>query len=82
MAKDVKLYLEDILLSIAAIESHLAGIIYFSQYENNLKVSDAVERRISIIGEAVFKADKLDKSLFISNKKNGYWTKAYHYSRL
>ncbi|HRH48358.1 MAG TPA: DUF86 domain-containing protein [Panacibacter sp.] len=67
MNPDVAKYIEDIRISIEAIESHMAGIIKLHQYENDLKTIDSVERRLAIIGEALFKAEKLEKNLPVSN---------------
>lgn len=61
----LKKYLEDILLFI---EIHVKGIHAFSDYENNLTVTDAVERRLAIIGEAMYQINKIDKAILITNK--------------
>lgn len=61
-------YLFDIADSIEIIEDHLSGINSFAEYENDLKTIDAVERRLSIIGEALNKAAKLNPQLEITNK--------------
>lgn len=67
MNPDVSKYIEDVRLSIEIIESHMTGISGFKQYENDLKTIDSVERRLAIIGEALFKAEKLEKNLPLSN---------------
>lgn len=69
MKPDILKYLEDILLSIGIIEEHVLGIKNFQQYEGDQKTIDSVERRLAIIGEALFKANKLDELLDISDKK-------------
>ena len=61
-------YLEDILLSINAIELHLKDVHSLTDYENNLTVRDAVERRLAIIGEATTQINKIDKSISITDK--------------
>ena len=69
MKPDIRKYLEDMLLSIEIIEEHLNGIKSLLEYEADQKTIDSVERRLAIIGEALFKADKLDEFLIISDKK-------------
>ncbi|MFA5879625.1 MAG: DUF86 domain-containing protein [Candidatus Margulisiibacteriota bacterium] len=49
--RKISLYIEDILNSIAAIESYLVGITQ-EQFEDNKMVTDAVIRNFEIIGEA------------------------------
>jgi len=68
MNPDIAKYLEDVRLSIEAIGHHLQHAPSFDAYKNNLTVIDAVERRLSIIGEALFKADKIDKQIVITDK--------------
>jgi uncharacterized protein with HEPN domain len=69
MDKDISKYLEDVRQSIDLIESHLMNIDSLNVYENDLKTIDAVERRLAIIGEAIFKMDKLDKDIAITDKR-------------
>jgi uncharacterized protein with HEPN domain len=45
--------LSDIKFSILAIEDFTHGISSFSAYQDDLKTQSAVERQLSIIGEAV-----------------------------
>jgi uncharacterized protein with HEPN domain len=61
-------YLFDITDSIEIIENHLLRISSLTEYTNDLKTIDAVERRLSIIGEALNKAVKLNTQLEITNK--------------
>ncbi len=61
-------YLFDITDSIEIIENHLLRISSLTEYTNDLKTIDAVERRSSIIGEALNKAVKLNTQLEITNK--------------
>lgn len=68
MDHDINKYLFDILTSINAIELHLSDIENIAKYKNSLKTRDAVERRLSIIGEALNKANKINDQLNISNK--------------
>lgn len=68
MNPDIAKYLEDIRLSIGIIEHHISDVPSFDAYQNEITKVDAVERRLAIIGEALFKADKLDKLLPVSDK--------------
>ncbi len=61
-------HLEDILLSINAIEFHVREVVSLTDYENNLTVKDAVERRLAIIGEALNQINKREKTISITNK--------------
>ncbi len=56
MNPDFIKYLQDILDSIKVIEFHLAEIESFSDYAKTIQLIDAVERRLAIIGEALWKA--------------------------
>jgi uncharacterized protein with HEPN domain len=62
-------YVEDILDSIEMIEFHLRDINSFSEYSSNLTVIDAVERRLAIIGEALWKISKLHPELEVTDQK-------------
>jgi len=68
MSPEIGKLLTDILKSIDTIEAHLQNVLSLSVYRDNIMVKDAVERRLAIIGEALWKADKLDKTLNISSK--------------
>jgi len=52
MKRDIRVYLEDILNSIARIEAYTTDMT-LEQFEGNGQVQDAVIRRLEIIGEAV-----------------------------
>ena len=62
-------YLEDIRLSIQAIESYISDLATLEDYQEDAETIDADERRLAIIGEALFKADKVNPDLEITNKK-------------
>ena len=51
MKRDLRLYVEDIWESIAAIEEYTRGISR-TGFENNPQMQDAVARRLETIGEA------------------------------
>jgi uncharacterized protein with HEPN domain len=69
MNLEIKKLLQDVFNSIILIESHLQNAAILADYTNNDLIIDAVERRLAIIGEALWKADKKDAALPISNKK-------------
>ena len=69
MKPEIFKYLEDINLSIQAIENYTSDLSTVDEYENDMETIDAVERRLAIIGEALFKADKIDPEIQLSNKK-------------
>jgi uncharacterized protein with HEPN domain len=69
MQPEILKYLEDISLSLSRIEFHLAEISSFEQFAGSWTVYDAVERRLAIIGEAVWKIDKFDKDFQITDKR-------------
>ena len=55
MTEKEKKFLSDISRSIELIESFTKDITSFERYQNDLKTKAAVERHLSIIGEAVNK---------------------------
>ena len=52
MNRDLRLYVEDIWESIAAIDEYTCGVSR-SEFEDNRQLQDAVARRLETIGEAV-----------------------------
>ena len=81
MNRTEKKYLYDISESIRIIfDDYLMGIDSFDQYEADLKTQDAVERRLMIIAEAVYKMRRKGVSLpsadQIINRRN---TMAHQY---
>jgi uncharacterized protein with HEPN domain len=69
MSKEINAYYEDIEFSIDRIEYHIAQIKSFTEFRNAFTVYDAVERRLSIIGEALWKIDKMDKDTPVTDKQ-------------
>ena len=69
MNPEISKLLNDIFKSICVIEGHLGNISTVTAYSNDIKTIDAVERRLAIIGEALWKADRTDASLIVSDKK-------------
>lgn len=69
MQDDVLKYLDDILFSLDRIDHHLKDISSFTDFKNSWTVYDAVERRLAIIGEAVWQIDKINKGISITDKR-------------
>ncbi|MEY2868050.1 MAG: hypothetical protein RIR01_464, partial [Bacteroidota bacterium] len=66
----IKTWLFDILNSINEIESYFVDTPkLFEVYQNDLRTKRAVERNIEIIGEAMNRILKEDKSIEISNSR-------------
>lgn len=56
MNPDALKYLQDILDSIDRIEWHIKSTKSVTEYSADFTVTDAVERRLAIVGEALWKA--------------------------
>lgn len=69
MQPEILKYLSDIIESIKRIEFHRAGITSFAEFKNDITVNDAVERRLAIIGEAVWQINKIEKDFVLTDKK-------------
>jgi uncharacterized protein with HEPN domain len=69
MSDELKRYLEDILHSISMIEIFRGSIQSFGEYESNAMLKSAVQWQISVIGEALNNALKMDPSLSITNAR-------------
>ena len=66
---DIKKYFFDVLESIQIVELHWKNIDNYHSFSTNLLVQDAVQRRLSIIGEAIWKASKINPSIKITHLK-------------
>lgn len=69
MQPEILKYLADIEMSIERIGVHVSSIKNFAEFKNNVTVYDAAERRLAIIGEAVWQIDKIDKDFELTDKK-------------
>ena len=69
ISREQKKYLLDIQESILLIDVHLNSERVFSEYLANVTKRRAVEREMSIIGEAMNKLLKLNSGIDISYKK-------------
>jgi uncharacterized protein with HEPN domain len=69
MSDSIKKSLTDILMCIDGIHFHLQGQSDFIRYKNSNTAKRAVERELTIIGEAVSRIMKEDKSFPLSRAK-------------
>ena len=69
MKHNLQKYLTDVLQAIDLIRVHLTGIDDFETFAANVTVKDAVIRRLTIIGEALYQTGKIDKELAIPEKE-------------
>lgn len=69
MSDELKRYLEDVLHSISMIEKFKMVSPSFEQYETNAMLKSAVQWQLSVIGEALNNALKMDPTLSISNAR-------------
>jgi len=61
--------LSDILIAIELIEQFTENVREFSQYQADSKTKSAVERQLSIVGEAVNNYRKLEEQFDLTNTK-------------
>ncbi len=70
MDNDIKAWLYDILNAILEIDSFFTDTIKeFAKYQSDLRTKRAVERNIEIIGEALSRILKHDKTIIITNSR-------------
>jgi uncharacterized protein with HEPN domain len=69
MTEQGKKYLSDIIRAIELIEQFSASTTSFKEYLSDLKTQSAIERQLSILGEAVNKFDKLQPELTLENAR-------------
>jgi uncharacterized protein with HEPN domain len=69
MKKEIKTYIEDIRFSVERIEFHVKDISSFSEFKTSYTVYDAVERRLTIIGEAMWQINKIDETVLFTGKE-------------
>lgn len=67
MQPEIATLLEDVLESGMRIKQHISNCHTLSAFAGNVMLVDAVERRLSIIGEALYKANKYDYTLAITD---------------
>lgn len=80
MTERGKKYLSDILIAIDLIKSFTQGIYSFEDFSSDLKTQSAVERQLSIIGEAVnkFKLECPDELLEKTQQIIGFRNRIIH----
>jgi uncharacterized protein with HEPN domain len=80
MTERGKKYLSDILRAIDLIDSFIADIESFEQYQLDFKTQSAVERQLGIVGEAVnkFKQDCPDEILENTKQIVGFRNRIIH----
>ena len=69
MNLEIQKWLYDILVSIQSINDFVGEVRMFEVYESDKKLRRAVEREITIIGEAVNRIKKADPNFEISNAR-------------
>lgn len=69
MSREAKKFLNDIISSINDIDIILKDTKNFAQYEKSLIIRSAIERKLTIIGEAVVKLKQVDELINITNSK-------------
>jgi len=69
MTEKGKKYLSDILMAIDLIENFITDTPDFNLYQKDLKTQSAVERQLTIIGEALNKLKQTESDLSVQNDK-------------
>jgi uncharacterized protein with HEPN domain len=69
MDSQVKKFLFDIEVAIDSIEKYLGEKRDFNVYKSNKMLRRAVEREFEIIGEALYRIEKIDPEIEISGKR-------------
>lgn len=67
MQLEILKYLNDVLISIEVVEQHTSHIHSFSEFNSNLMLTDAVQRRLAIIGEAVWQITRTEKDFKLTD---------------
>ena len=68
MKKEINAYIEDIRFSILRIEFYIREVLSFADFKLSYTVYDAVERRLAIIGEAMWQINKIDPEIVFTGK--------------
>ena len=69
MTEKAKKYLADILYAIELVEDFSAETTDFFEYQKDFKTKSAVERQLSIIGEAVNQFRKVEERIKLSHTR-------------
>lgn len=80
MTEQSKKYLSDIIRAIELVEQFSASTASFQEYQLDLKTQSAIERQLSIIGEAVNNFDKIqpESTLVNARKIVGFRNRPIH----
>jgi len=80
MTEQSKKYLSDIIRAIELVEQFSASTASFQEYQLDLKTQSAIERQLSIIGEAVNNFDKMqpESTLVNARKIVGFRNRLIH----
>ncbi len=80
MTEQSKKYLSDIIRAIELVEQFSASTTSFQEYQLDLKTQSAIERQLSIIGEAVNNFDKMqpESTLLNARKIVGFRNRLIH----
>ena len=70
MKRDLRVYVDDVIQSIAKIEEYARGISEEAFCEDT-KIQDAVLRRLEVIGEAVKSLSYSDKAGYLNEAVSG-----------
>ena len=68
MKPEIKKLMFDIVDSATIIQEYLASVADLASYRADQKTIDAVERRLAMIGEALWKANKMDQTIVVTGK--------------
>jgi uncharacterized protein with HEPN domain len=71
-------YLSDISLAIHKIDQFMVGVESYDDYEKDLKTQSAVERQLSIIGEAISHLRKIGVRLKNEHRMVGFRNRWVH----
>jgi len=83
MDSDIKTLLYDVLQSINEIDSYFQNKPrIFEEYQTDIKTKRAIERNLEIIGEAVNRILKKDKTFKLVNSHQINWNPQQDSSRL
>ncbi|UCS92197.1 DUF86 domain-containing protein [Echinicola marina] len=78
MTEQAKKYLSDIFLAIDKIDQFMEGIDNYYDYEADLKTQSAIERQLSIIGEAINQLRKIGVRLEHDHQMVGFRNRLIH----
>jgi uncharacterized protein with HEPN domain len=69
MHPDIRIWLEDIELSIKEIHDFLPANVTYSDFQDDIKTRKAIERNIEIIGEAMKRIREVDPDIPLTDSR-------------